>query len=286
MEWLSGKVALITGGGSGIGKAIVKRFIEEGAKVTVADIVQQRLDEIKKEFGANVAVAQGDVRSLSDNKRAVSTAVSAFGKLDIFVGNAAVWDANRLLLDLSDKEINEGFDQTFAVNVKGYLLGAKASVPELLKTKGNMVFTLSNSAFYTGGGGPIYVGTKHAAAGLVRELAYELAPDIRVNAVAPGGTATNLRNADAFGQPPPPAQPLAPEARAERMRAGNPLRVAATPEVHAAAYVFLASDQAKGATGTILSSDGGLGIRGAKHFLAQAQAMAANMPPPATPGSR
>lgn len=284
MQWLKDKVAVVTGGASGIGRAVVKRYIEEGAKVCVADINEIRLAEVKKEFGNDVTTVRSDVTSLEDNKKAVAAAVSAFGKLDIFVGNAAVWDANRLLLDLNDTEIDKGFDQVFGVNVKGYLFGAKAAMPELLKTKGCIVYTLSNSSFYTGGGGPIYVGTKHAAAGLVRELAFELAPDIRVNAVAPGGTATNLRNGEAFGQPPPPPPTMTNEARAERMKLGNPLRVAATPEVHVAAYVFLASNEAKAATGTILSSDGGLSIRGAKHFLAQAQAqMAAQQAQAQTP---
>ena len=100
------------------------------------------------------------------------------------------------------------------VNVKGYFMGAKAAIPELMKTRGNMVFTLSTSSYYVSGG-TLYVASKHAALGLVRQLANELAPTVRVNGVAPSGTATGLRAApslapgaggdDVFGAPRPPA---------------------------------------------------------------------------------
>src|SRR5699024_12460531 len=81
----------------------------------------------------------------------------------------------------------------FDTNVKGGLLGVKAAYTELKKTNGNIIFTASNAAFYPNGGGPIYTASKHAIVGLVRELAFELAPDIRVNAVSPGGTDTNIK---------------------------------------------------------------------------------------------
>jgi NAD(P)-dependent dehydrogenase (short-subunit alcohol dehydrogenase family) len=89
MGWLDGQVALVTGGGSGIGQAIVTRFIQEGARVGVMDRVTARVDKLQTDFGKLVVPIGGDVVRLDDNKRAVATTVDAFGRLDIFVGNAA-----------------------------------------------------------------------------------------------------------------------------------------------------------------------------------------------------
>src|SRR4030095_9581515 len=164
MRWLENEVALVTGAGSGIGKAVVHRFVEEGAKVVAFDLSEDRLKALKEELGA-VAVVQGDVRRLDDNRKAVATAVSEFGKLSVFVGNAGIHDGRRKLEGLSDEELEKGFDEVLGVNVKGYLLGAKAALSELKKTKGRMVFTLSTSSFYVAGGG-LYMGSKNPGVGL------------------------------------------------------------------------------------------------------------------------
>jgi 2,3-dihydroxy-2,3-dihydrophenylpropionate dehydrogenase len=108
-----------------------------------------------------------------------------FGRLDCFIGNAAIWDHGATLIGRGGEELERGFDELFAINVKGYLLGAKAAAQALIASEGSIIFTLSNSAFYPGGGGPLYTASKHAGVGLVRQLAYELAPKVRVNAVAP-----------------------------------------------------------------------------------------------------
>src|SRR5438128_9313820 len=92
MGWLDGQVALVTGGGSGIGRAIVSRFIEEGARVGVMDRVAARIEQLLTDFGKAVVAIAGDVALLGDNKRAVAETVNAFGHLDIFVGNAGVFD--------------------------------------------------------------------------------------------------------------------------------------------------------------------------------------------------
>ena len=259
MQWLTDNVALITGAGSGIGEAVVRRFVEEGAKVLAFDISEQRLAALKDEFDGDVAVIRGDVRSLEDNKKAVATAVSEFGKLDVFVGNAGIYDGNRTLVDLSEAEIEQGYEEIFTVNVKGYLLGAKAAVPELLKSRGNIVFTLSTSSFYVGGGGPIYVASKHATAGLMLELAYELAPDIRVNGVAPAGTPTGLQVAPALGRGQGTPQGVSGAPRDQR-RSNNPLQITLRPEDHAAAYVLLASSQSRAITGVTINTDAGRGV--------------------------
>ncbi len=92
MGWLDGQVALVTGGGSGIGRAVVARFVEEGAHVGVMERVATRAEEMRSEFGDKVIGIAGDVARLADNKRAVAETVRAFGRLDIFVGNAGIFD--------------------------------------------------------------------------------------------------------------------------------------------------------------------------------------------------
>jgi 2,3-dihydroxy-2,3-dihydrophenylpropionate dehydrogenase len=264
--YLEGKVAIVTGGASGIGKAVVERFIQERAKVCASDIDEERLATLSATIGnEHLITVQSDVTRWEDNQRTVDAALRRFGKIDVFVGNAGVFDGFVTLERLTQEIIHQAFDQIFHVNVKGYLLGAKAVLPELEKTGGNMVFTASMAGFYSNGGGPLYTASKHAVVGLIREMAYELAPRVRVNGVAPGGTMTNLGVVPALKPLVPP--PIEPAAREARMRSRNPLRLAARPEDPAAAYVMLASDQGKTMTGEIIHVDGGLGIRG--HDLAE-----------------
>lgn len=257
MKWLENEVAVVTGAGSGIGKAVVQRFIEEGARVVAFDLSEDRLKALKNELGG-VAVVQGDVRSLDDNRKAVAKAVSEFGKLSVFVGNAGIHDGRRKLTGLSDEELEKGYEEVLGVNLKGYLFGAKAVLPELMKTKGNMVFTLSTSSFYVGGG-PLYVASKHAALGMVRQLANELAPDIRVNGVAPSGTVTGLRVAPSLAGKKEAADGVFGAPRSPRV-GKNLLELAIAPEDHAAAYVLLASSQSKAMTGSVINTDAGRGV--------------------------
>jgi len=254
MAWLTGKVALITGAGEGIGKAVARRFLDEGAAGIVAfDIAGDRLATLKDDLGDRVVTIRGDVRSIDDNRRAVALAVEQYGKLDIFIGNAGVRDARRRLAETSDAELGNGFDEVFAINVKGYLLGAMAARKELARNRGCIVYTLSTSSFYVGSGA-IYVASKHAALGLTRALAHELAPDIRVNGVAPCGTPTALADAASLVRPDGPTKP----------RTGGPttnlMGIQVEPEDHAAAYVLLASDQSRIMTGAVINSDGGRGV--------------------------
>ncbi len=130
MGWLEGKVALVTGGASGLGRAIVERFLEEGGRVAILDRSRERSEELAKRLGSNVAATIGDVTVLADNDRAVADAVKRFGRLDCFVGNAGIWDFNMSLADLPEDRVSAAFDELFGVNVKGYLLGAKAAYRE------------------------------------------------------------------------------------------------------------------------------------------------------------
>jgi len=260
MGWLDGQVALVTGGGSGIGRAVVERYVEEGARVAVMDRVAGRGDELRARFGDKVTAVGGDVSRLDDNRRAVAATVAAFGRLDIFVGNAGIFDVYASFAELPPDKLGQAYDELFAVNVKGCIYGAKAALPELGKTKGSMVFTASVAGLNSGGGGVLYTASKHAVVGMIREMAVELAPDIRVNGVAPGGTITDLRGLTSLGND--DRSQFANPGTEERLRGGNPLRMALMPEDLAGAYVFLASrNNARGVTGSILTVDAGAMLR-------------------------
>jgi NAD(P)-dependent dehydrogenase (short-subunit alcohol dehydrogenase family) len=259
MGWLDGQVALVTGGGSGIGQAIVTRFVQEGGRVGVMDRVTTRVDKLQTDFGKSVVAIGGDVVRLDDNKRAVSKTVDAFGRLDIFVGNAGVFDRALPLADIPEDQLSAACDELFGVNVKGCILGAKAALPELRKTSGCMIFTASVAGMNSGGGGIIYTASKHAVIGLIRQLAVEVGPEIRVNGVAPGGTRTDLRGLAVLRQD--DRSHFSESGWEERMRANNPLHMVLEPDDLAGAYVFLASPSARGITGTVVTVDAGSMLR-------------------------
>jgi 2,3-dihydroxy-2,3-dihydrophenylpropionate dehydrogenase len=260
MGWLDGQVALVTGGGSGIGRAVVQRFIEEGARVGVMERVATRADQLRSDFGDKVIGIAGDVARLADNKRAVAGTVGAFGRLDIFVGNAGIFDVYAKLADFAEDKLSDAYDELFGVNVKGVIFGAKAALPELTKTSGCMVFTASVAGFNSGGGGALYTASKHAVVGLIRQLAVELGPGIRVNGVAPGGTMTDLRGLVSLGND--DRSSFAAPGMADQLRAHNPLHIALEPLDIAGAYVFLASrTSARGITGTVITVDAGGTLR-------------------------
>lgn len=261
MAWLDGTVAVVTGGGSGLGRALVERFVAEGARVGVLERSADRAAALRRDFADAVEVVIGDVTVLADNLRVVRQTVERFGRLDCFIANAGLFDHWQTLAGFDPDTIGGAFDELFAVNVKGALLGAKAAQPELLKSRGSLIFTLSNAAFYPGGGGPIYTASKHALVGLVRQLAYELAPHIRVNGVAPGGMATNLSGLAATGTAGSRLNQI--ENLDQILRDITPLSIAATPAQYCGPYVLLASrDNSATMTGAIVNADGGLGVRG------------------------
>ncbi|KIQ18459.1 3-(cis-5,6-dihydroxycyclohexa-1,3-dien-1-yl)propanoate dehydrogenase [Rhodococcus sp. MEB064] len=251
MGWLNGLSVVVTGAGSGLGRAIVERFVREGAGVVAFDKSEGKLAALKEDFGDSVWVVAGDVTKYEDNLAACDEAVRRFGKLDTFVGNAGLWDFLGTLSDTTPERLSSGFDELFAVNVKGYLLGAKAALSALKASGGSIVLTLSNAAFYPAGGGALYTASKHAGAGLVKQLAYELAPNVRVNAVAPGGMNTDLRGPGSMG--------LADAAIGEafpiqdHMKKMTALHINVQPADYVGAYVLLAAKaESSTVTGTVI----------------------------------
>jgi 2,3-dihydroxy-2,3-dihydrophenylpropionate dehydrogenase len=257
---LAGKVALVTGGAGGIGRAVVEGFVREGARAVVIDLSEPGLASLRAELGEAVRTVTGDVREGATHERAVATCLEAFGRLDVLVPNAGILDGFLGLQDIPPEALEAGFREIFDVNVKGYLLAVKAALHPLRRARGCVVCTASVASFHPAGGGPLYTASKHAVLGLVRQLAHELAPEIRVNAVAPGGTMTELATA-------PSLRGLGdrrggPEARRARIAQRAPLGMAQEPGDHVGAYLLLASDESRAMTGTVIASDGGIGVRG------------------------
>ncbi len=260
MGALDGEVVLITGGASGLGRAIVERFLEEGARLLVLDRAPGRLGALATTHAERLAVVEGDVRSLRDNQRSVDEALARFGKLDSAIGNAGLWDFSVSLDALAPERIDEAFDEVFQVNVKGYLLLAKAALPALVRSAGSLIFTVSNAGFDPAGGGPLYTASKHAVVGLIRQLAYELAPAVRVNGVAPGPIETDLRGPAALGM----AERSIGNINLSSLAAPSvPLGVVPAAADYAGGYVFLASRRdSRPATGGVLKLDTGIAVRG------------------------
>ena len=269
MGWLADEVALITGGGSGIGRAVALRYLAEGARVTVLGRDAAQLQEVVDaagDLGERVLTVPGDVRSPEDLHLAVEATVGRYGKLDVLVPNAGIWDYHRSVTRLTGKELSEAFDEIFAINVKGYVLAVEAAWRELVATRGSIVMTLSNASFHTDGGGSLYTASKHACLGLLRQFAYELAPRVRVNGVAVGGMRTHLRGPESLGLQ---DRTLAASfARNEASGRQQPPLIplydsSVEPEDFTGPYVLLASRADSGTvTGAVIPADGGIAVRG------------------------
>jgi NAD(P)-dependent dehydrogenase (short-subunit alcohol dehydrogenase family) len=253
---LDGKVALVTGGAAGVGRAVVEAYVEAGARVGVLDRDEQRLTELTKRLGPDVIGTHGSGELLADNQRAVADVLDAFGRLDVFVGNAGVGAGNLSLAQVPLDKLEVAIDEIIDINVKGYLLGARAALAPLLRSPDPaMVFSCSLASYRAVDDGVLYVSTKHANLGIVRQLAWEFAPRIRVNGVAIGVARTRMEGLRSLDQDPIDAVlPGAEEV--------IPLGAIPEPHDHAGAFVHLASSASRLTTGECLWTDSGFGIRG------------------------
>jgi NAD(P)-dependent dehydrogenase (short-subunit alcohol dehydrogenase family) len=257
---LAGKRALIVGAGSGIGRAVHDAFVDAGAAVGVLEVDGTKCASLAAAHPSTIVVA-GDAVSTESNQAAVDAVVSRYGGLDVWVSCVGLFDFYRGVGDLDPMQVPTAFDELFHVNVASMIVGVRTALAPLRAGGGSVVLTCSTSGFYPGRGGVLYVASKFAVRGLVVALAHELAPDVRVNGVAPGGTlGTDLRGPAALGLD---GESLGERPdRAAELRARTPLGVALTAADVAASYVFLASDASGGMTGTFLHPDGGIGIKG------------------------
>jgi NAD(P)-dependent dehydrogenase (short-subunit alcohol dehydrogenase family) len=255
--WMDGKVGLLIGAGSGIGRAVVDAYLEEGAQVVVLERSPQKCRELEELTG--VVVVEGDATSAADNERAVATALERFGRLDTLATFVGVFDHYTPLLDITDAQFDAAFDEMFNMNLRSVMLAVRSAARALQESHGTIVVTASSSSFYAGRGGSLYVASKFAVRGFVLQLARELAPTIRVNGVAPGGTVgTDLRGLQALDR----AEDRLDDrpGRAAGIEERTPLRIAMRGEDHTGLYVLLASDRSAGMTGEVLRSDGGMAV--------------------------
>jgi 3-oxoacyl-[acyl-carrier protein] reductase len=246
---LKDKVAIITGGGSGFGEGMARRFVAEGASIVVNDLNAtggQRVTDVLKQQGAKALFVQGDVSKRPDVKSLIARTLAEFGRADILVNNAGYTHRNQPMLDVTEEE----FDRIFAVNVKALYLAALEIVPVMRKQGGGSIInTASTAGLRPRPGLTWYNASKGAVVTMTKSMAVELAPDrIRVNCLCPVAGETGML-ADFMGGD-------TPENRA-RFKASVPLGRLSLPEDIANAALYLASDEANFITGVALEVDGG-----------------------------
>lgn len=262
---LSGTAAVVTGGGSGLGRAIAERFVAEGASVAIVD---RNLDAAKEVAQASPAGTilplQADVRDSAQLHAAVEATLDAFGRLDTLVPNAGIWDYHRSVTKLDGPALSQVFDEVMGINVKGYLLAVEASWRHLVASRGSIVMTLSNATFHANGGGPVYTASKHACLGLLREFAYELSPRVRVNGVACGGMRTGLAGPASLNLDGRSIGDSFARSEASGALPMVPLHDSSVePADFTGAYVYLANAAESGnVTGAAIPADGGIAVRG------------------------
>jgi 3-oxoacyl-[acyl-carrier protein] reductase len=251
---LQEKVALITGSGSGIGRATALRFVSEGAKVVISDLDEEGLEKTyrqARETGVQVAMVVGSVTIRDDVQRMVDTAVEQFGRIDVLINNAGI-TRDALTTRVKDGQISymaeENWDAVLEVNLKGtWLCSQISAVPMIQQGGGRMVNTASTSALGNIGQAN-YSASKAGVIGLTKTLALEWARyGIAVNAVAPGAVKTGMTAA-------------IPEKIMSELLKKIPYGRMAEPAEIAAVHAFLASDEASYITGQVLIVDGGLRI--------------------------
>jgi NAD(P)-dependent dehydrogenase (short-subunit alcohol dehydrogenase family) len=249
----TGKVALITGAGNGIGRATALAFAKSGAKVVVVDrdaAAGEATAGIIRQQGGEARFVAADVTKSADVQAYVKTAIDAYGRIDCFFNNAGIEGAWKHTAEYDEAM----FDQVIGVNVKGVFLGLRHVLPEMLRQQsGAVVNTASVAGLVATPGMPAYVASKHAVIGLTKTAAGEVAKSgVRVNAVCPGPVDTRMIHS--LEQMINPADP---ESIARRYQAAIPTGRYTTPDEIANMVLFLCSDLASNITGGQFVVDGG-----------------------------
>jgi NAD(P)-dependent dehydrogenase (short-subunit alcohol dehydrogenase family) len=259
MGMLEGKAALITGAGSGFGRAGALTFAREGASVAVADVNADNGEAVVKAIrdkGGKAVFIRADVSKVAEVERMVREAAQAFGRLDIFWHNAGNVGPGSI-----EETSEEAYDLTMAIHVKGGFFGAKFAVAEMKKVGGGvMLFTSSLAGIKTSRASTTYGVAKAALVSLTKNLTLNFAPyQVRVNAICPGAAETGMwgqftnRGSDVI-------DPKKTEAVTQMYREKTPLGRLCDPQDIANAALFLCSDMGSYVTGVIMPVDGGLSV--------------------------
>ena len=251
MAELSGRVALITGGASGIGEGTARLFVEHGARVVLADMQEERGARVAESLGDHAVFQRTEVSNEDDVRAAVERAQSEFGRLDCVFNNAGFGGALGPIAELPVEE----FDLTFAVLVRGVFLGMKHAAPVLRAQGGGSIINTASVAALSAGFGPhAYSAAKAAVVHLTRSVAMELAPDrVRVNCICPGYVATPLAT-NTVGRPDAETRAAAPRL------VDAPIPRPGQPDDIAQAALWLASEASSYVTGQAIVVDGGVSV--------------------------
>jgi NAD(P)-dependent dehydrogenase (short-subunit alcohol dehydrogenase family) len=255
MSELKGKVAVVTGGASGIGKGIVTRFVAEGAKVIVADVQDELGSALVAELGPDAHFHHADVGDQDEVAQLIAAAGEIFGGLHVMVNNAGI--SSPLKKGLFTEDFSE-FDRVMRINVLGVMAGTRDAAMYMAERDGGSIINISSiGGILAGGGVSTYRASKAAVIQFTKSAAIELAQyDVRVNCIAPGNIPTPILRSSATGED--RAKLEAFEARIRQtMRDDRPLKREGTPDDVAQAALYLATDRSQYVTGTVLPVDGG-----------------------------
>jgi NAD(P)-dependent dehydrogenase (short-subunit alcohol dehydrogenase family) len=265
---LEGKVAIVTGAGTGIGEAIAHKFAKEGAKVVVNGLPDDPIQDVAaalKDYGGEASAYAGDVSEASHAQSCVQAAIDKYGRLDILVNNAGVFLA---IGETQDYPI-EAFDQTIRMNIRSAFLMTKYALPHLQKTRGNIVAAGSEAGFNGVAQNSPYGGTKGWMHAFIKGVAVEQAKyGIRANCFCPGAIDTAWTHKE--------TGPMDAEME-EMLVTATPMGRRGTPEEMANVCAFLASDEASYVTGALWLADGGVTV--AKGAVGQQTPESLRQPP-------
>jgi NAD(P)-dependent dehydrogenase (short-subunit alcohol dehydrogenase family) len=251
---LDGKVAIVTGGASGIGRGLVERFVAEGARVVIADVETDRGEALAASLGSAAVFRRTDVSDPEQVGALISGAVEKFGGLHVMVNNAGISSPLRKLLDddLTD------FHRVMGVNVLGVMAGTRDAARHMTEHGGGSIINITSiGGIQAGGGVMIYRASKAAVIQFTKAAAIELAyHEIRVNAIAPGNIPTPILGKSGAGMDPEQLKQFEARIR-ETMREDRPLKREGTPDDVAEAALYFATDRSRYVTGTVLPVDGG-----------------------------
>jgi NAD(P)-dependent dehydrogenase (short-subunit alcohol dehydrogenase family) len=252
---LTGKVAVVTGGASGLGEGLVRRFAAEGAKVLIADVDRDGGKALAAELGDNALFVEADVADFDHVGRLVSTAVEHYGGLHVMVNNAGV--SGTMHRRFMDDDLAD-FHKVMAINVGAVMAGTRDAARHMSEHGGGSIINITSiGGIQAGGGVMTYRASKAAVIQFTKSAAIELAHyEIRVNAIAPGNIRTAIVRKSAAGEDLEKLAEFEERIRAQ-MRADRPLKREGTAEDVAEAALYFATDRSRYVTGTVLPVDGG-----------------------------